>query len=228
LLREHDLLTRRRAVETNPAGQAEFWRELGFAAPTADTLRVSLFAYENPAITDLLRGWAASATPICCMVPMSRALTSVEAFCGQALQTGGRVQCGTLEIRVLPFVEQSRYDELLWACELNFVRGEDSFVRAQWAAQPLVWHIYPQQEGAHLLKLDAFLDLYCADLPAMAATRVRDFWHAWNGGRLPPGIWAEFEASLPALRQHAIAWEKTLAKQEDLSSALVRFCRSKL
>ena len=27
---------------------------------------------------------------------------------------------------------------------VNFVRGEDSFVRAQWAARPFAWHVYPQ------------------------------------------------------------------------------------
>jgi len=228
LLRESDLLARRQAFGANPAAQAQFWRELGFPLPPADTLRVSLFAYENPAIADLLYAWAAADTPVCCMLPVSRALPDAEVFCGQALKAGDRVQRGALEIRVLPFVEQSRYDCLLWTCDLNFVRGEDSFVRAQWAARPLVWHIYPQQESVHLAKLDAFLNIYCAELPEKAARPVRKFWHAWNAGRLPPGVWAEFAGELPALRLHAASWTNHLSAQEDLSSALVRFCRSKL
>jgi uncharacterized repeat protein (TIGR03837 family) len=78
---------------------------------------------------------------------------------------------GNLDLLPLPFLPQDRYDELLWACDLNFVRGEDSFVRAQWAAKPFVWQIYPQAEGAHLAKLEAFLAMH----PAGAA--LRPFWH---------------------------------------------------
>ena len=64
---------------------------------------------------------------------------------------------------------------MLWACDLNLVRGEDSLVRALWAGQPFVWHIYPQEDNAHHAKLDAFLDWLNA--PAS----LRAFHHAWNG-----------------------------------------------
>jgi hypothetical protein len=66
----------------------------------------------------------------------------------------------------------------LWACDLNFVRGEDSFVRAQWAERPFVWHIYPQQDDAHLEKLmpsERYLAGWTHRSPCAA-----DFWHAWN------------------------------------------------
>ncbi len=56
--------------------------------------------------------------------------------------------------------DQSDYDHLLWCCDFNLVRGEDSFLRAQWAARPFLWHIYPQADAAHLEKLTAFLELY--------------------------------------------------------------------
>ena len=70
---------------------------------------------------------------------------------------------GALTVRVLPFVPQDDYDRLLWACDVNFVRGEDSFVRAQWAGQPFLWHIYLQDENLHHVKLRAFLQRYAAD-----------------------------------------------------------------
>ena len=228
LLRENDLLTRRQAFENSPGLQAELWRELGFHAPHTDALRVSLFSYDNPAIGKILRLWETAATPVCCLVPASRSLPAVEVFCGQTLTPGDAIRRGALEIRTLPFVEQRRYDPLLWACDLNFVRGEDSFVRAQWAARPMVWHIYPQQDDAHLTKLDAFLDIYCAALPAATAGNVRSIWHGWNTGQITAGQWNEFSANLPALREHADLWAGHLAAQEDLSSNLVRFCRSKL
>jgi hypothetical protein len=55
------------------------------------------------------------------------------------------------------------------------VRGEDSLVRALWAGRPFVWQIYPQSDGAHQAKLEAFLG--ALDAPAEARA-----WHAqWNG-----------------------------------------------
>ena len=33
----------------------------------------------------------------------------------------------------LPWLTQPDYDRLLWSADLNFVRGEDSLVRAIWA-----------------------------------------------------------------------------------------------
>ncbi len=231
LLRERDLIARRQDFETSAELEAGFWQQLGcpFRSCT-DALRVSLFAYENPVIVDLLRAWEISATPICCFVPVSQALRQVETGYGIQLKAGDIVQRGALEIRVLPFVRQNDYDLLLWACDLNFVRGEDSFVRAQWAARPMVWHIYPQQENAHVAKLDAFLDMYCNDLP-VAAAAVRRFWHIWNSGAVgacSASQWNEFAAYLPQLRQHATTWSEKLAGQEDLSTSLVRFCRTKL
>jgi uncharacterized repeat protein (TIGR03837 family) len=228
LLRENDLCSRKQAFEASPVRQLEFWQSLGFPPPADNALKVSLFAYENPAIADLLQLWQASETPVCCLLPASRALPVAEAFCGRPLKPGDLVRCGELELRILPFVEQSRYDLLLWACDLNFVRGEDSFVRAQWAAKPMVWHIYPQEENAHLAKLDAFLDIYCVGLQNATNHALNEFWHAWNGGQLKLAHWQDFVAHLDDLDKLASRWAEKLEKQEDLSSSLVRFCQSKL
>ena len=228
LLRESDLLARRDDFEKRPELQQAFWRELGFPPPPVEALKVSLFAYKNPAIVELLHAWEASDRPVCCLLPVSGALHSLESFCGGPLKAGDILQRNALEIRVIPFVEQSRYDRLLWVCDLNFVRGEDSFVRAQWAAKPMVWHIYPQEEDAHLAKLDAFLDVYCDGLQSGPANAVRNFWYAWNAGHLKPAHWAEFAANRDDLHRHARDWEGKLAMQEDLSCSLVHFCQSKL
>ena len=87
---------------------------------------------------------------------------------------------GALELRYLPYVEQIAFDDILWASDLNIVRGEDSFVRAQWAAKPFIWHIYPQAEEAHRVKLDAFLDRYCEGMSEVLARAVRTLWHGFN------------------------------------------------
>ena len=109
------------------------------------------------------------------------------------------------------------------------MRGEDSFLRAQWAARPLLWQIYPQEEAAHLVKLDAFLEIYCAGLSARQSALVRRLHAAWNGENpvFSPEIWTDYCKILPELTLHAENWQKKLAKRQDLCASLVHFCRSK-
>ena len=232
LLRENRLEQRRQSFCASPEQQTGFWRTLGLPPPAADALLVSLFAYENPAIADLLDIWAQGRTPVCCLAPVTQTLSTIEAYLAQPLQGGDVVCRGNLEIRMLHFIAQPDYDKLLWLCDINFVRGEDSFVRAQWAAKPMLWQIYSQDEDAHLTKLGAFLDLYCAELPAANRATVRRLYRAWNGDRdacrITPDLWAQWMDTLPDFRRHAIDWAENRAKQEDLCSSLVRFCRSKL
>jgi uncharacterized repeat protein (TIGR03837 family) len=96
-----------------------------------------------------------------CIVPEGVATSALDAWTGGSVpHAGQRITRGRLTIAGLPFLEQDDFDRLLWSCDVNFVRGEDSFVRAQWAAQAFVWQPYPQAEDAHRLKLDAFLDRY--------------------------------------------------------------------
>lgn len=201
LLREHDYDLRRACFDA-----AAFRAEFGIPARTPDELTISLFSYANPpALPMLLRAWADSPRPIRVLRPGSSEATRTT---------------GNLTLQPLPFLPQRRYDELLWACDLNFVRGEDSFVRAQWAARPFIWQIYPQAEDAHLVKLEAFLALH----PAGAA--LRPFWLAWNGvGSLD---WPTFATGLPALEAPSRHWAKTLASRPDLASGLVKFCLERL
>jgi uncharacterized repeat protein (TIGR03837 family) len=236
LLLERDLLARRDAFQRDPQAIAAYWESLGISAPQTDETRVSLFSYENTALPELLRVWEQSTTPISCFVPEGRALPQVAAFFGQAsfdrLRTNGsRVgevwQRGNLEVRVLPFVEQERYDELLWACDINFVRGEDSCVRAQWAGKPFVWHIYPQHDGVHMQKLRAFMDLYCAGLSPDAAQALHGLWEAWNGGQDSGSgqAWNDFWRHRSRLRQYAHDWAQELSVNS-LVLNLLDFSRS--
>ncbi|MGN1357629.1 MAG: elongation factor P maturation arginine rhamnosyltransferase EarP [Succinivibrionaceae bacterium] len=67
-------------------------------------------------------------------------------------------------VSFFPMVGQNEYDKILRNCDINFVRGEDSFIRAQMASKPFIWHIYPQDENYHLEKLKSFLNLYTRDM----------------------------------------------------------------
>ena len=229
LLRENHLESHRQAFRTSPTATIQFLEELNMQSMRSGSLMVSLFSYENPALEDLLDVWSKGSRPVCCLAPSTRRNPILERFAGQVLQTGDVMEKGQLELRLVPFVPQTGYDTLLWLCDLNLVRGEDSFVRAQWAAKPMVWQIYPQEEKAHLVKLAAFLDLYCEGLIEKEAKTVRSFFLAWNGeGQITQTLWEQWLKLFPQLQRHACAWQKKLIKQQDLCSCLVQFCRSKL
>ncbi|WP_027468907.1 elongation factor P maturation arginine rhamnosyltransferase EarP [Deefgea rivuli] len=193
----------------------------------ADTQYFSLFAYENPALNAWLEQLKDSPSPIVLFVPEGRVLPQIEQLLmlGE-LHTGEVYQYGAVSLAILPMLSQDDYDRLLWSCDLNFVRGEDSFVRAQWAALPMIWQIYPQSEDTHLEKLDAFLQLYLADLPPELATALRDFYYAWNQGGDIAQSWRMLNTEREILRQHAKNWAKRLAAHGDLATNLVKFTQS--
>jgi uncharacterized repeat protein (TIGR03837 family) len=224
LLRERDLIGNRKKFQAIDTLQAEFWQSLGLTAPKLNELRVSLFCYDNPALPTLLQQIAAGKSAVTLLVPVGVASKALEKiFDAPLCEVGQSTSVGNLTLRVIPFLDHERYDQLLWACDVNFVRGEDSFVRAQWAARPFVWHIYPQTENAHRIKLDAFLDLFCADMPAAVSIQVRSFWHAWNGAGLAPTAWEKWLEIRSNIGFQASAWAEKMAQQSDLATALVRF-----
>ncbi|MBI5435796.1 MAG: elongation factor P maturation arginine rhamnosyltransferase EarP [Nitrosomonadales bacterium] len=211
LLLERDLFVRRDAFQ-NDASQQAFWQSIGMPTPAPETLKVSLFGYENTALQSLFDVWASGNQPVLCLVPEGRILPQVGKYFGDAAPCAGKdYSSGNLRVHVLPFVEQERYDELLWACDINFVRGEDSCVRAQWAGQPFVWHIYPQHDNVHMQKLRAFMELYCAGLPPDAAHALHGLWEAWNGGLGSGQAWNDFWAHRSILRQQARVWAQELS-----------------
>ena len=160
---------------------------------------ISLFCYEPPALKDLLHQLAAASTRSQLLVTSGRAASAV-------LNEVRHVN-SALSICYLPTLTQTQYDELLWACDLNLVRGEDSLVRAIWAGKPFIWQIYPQHDDAHHAKLNAFLD-------AMALPKTqRQFHRVWNGidnlplPRIDPLAWqdAALQARSRLLAQSSLA-----------------------
>lgn len=201
-------------------GTGGLLREKDFAVPPAPTfgesLEISLFCYANPQLPVLLAAWRDGGRPVLCHVCDGLPRRQVEEWLGGPLPA----TVGNLRLAALPFLPQTDYDALLARCHLNFVRGEDSFVRAQWVERPFVWQAYPQAEDAHLAKLDAFLDLYTDD------AAVRAFFHAWNDAGTPD--WPAFAARLPVLAAHAPGWARRIAAHGDLATNLVRFCTARL
>ena len=212
------------------------WLESHQIRLAGETL-VAMFCYEPPAMEALLRTWAErglNGRRVRLLVSAGRAGHAVSQIEQKMASEGqkntkiehvNRLQPNTdgpdmLSISYLPPLPQSGFDELLWACDLNFVRGEDSVIRAIWAGKPFVWQIYPQDDGAHQIKLDAFLDML--DAPPS----LRAFHHFWNAGAAPAD--ATVTAGLPGTELTAWQAAATRAKarlkaQSDLAASLLRF-----
>ncbi len=208
LLREPDLASR----------QAEFHREAWLAehavAWRGERL-MSLFCYEPRALGDWLNQLAQAPEPTRMLVTPGRATAAVSALVPS--QDGVPAQLGKLSFSYLPYLPHQGYDELLWACDLNFVRGEDSVARALWAGKPFVWHIYPQDDDAHHAKLDAFLNWM------NAPDSLRHFHHTWNAMDDAPLR----APDLPVWQACVQAARERLLRQEDLASQLTQFVAEK-
>lgn len=224
LLHEAGLDEQRLAFQADRAAMAGFLAGFGVGAAEMDSFKVSLFCYPHAPVGELLQAWSEGSGPVTCLVPEGVAAQAVGAFMGCASPgAGDSATRGALTVRVLPFVPQPDYDRLLWACDLNIVRGEDSFVRAQWAGRPFVWHIYPQDENLHHQKLRAFLGRYAGELPALA-----QFSLGWNGAldiASMPAAWRDLQAELPRIAIRAEAWREEVLAHGDLTTKLLEFAR---
>lgn len=200
------------------AAQARFdrsaWLTLQRVSFQGETL-VSLFCYEPPALGLLLDRLASGPDPSRLLVTAGRASAAVQF----QIQLKNRSQplwnkAGLLSFSFLPYLTQVDFDHLLWACDLNLVRGEDSWIRAIWAGKPFVWQIYPQHDDAHHAKLSAFLEL-------LSGPNTVNTWHrVWNGvnppSPLPKLDLADWQPCFSRLRNAQI-------QQNDLVTRLLNF-----
>jgi uncharacterized repeat protein (TIGR03837 family) len=227
LILEKGLLDRQDKV-LKVQSRADWLRTFMREPPPENALVISLFSYEPFGLAELLHCWKKGERSVLLLVPKGRSLVGVEKALGASLPVGKESQRGALRVVALPFTNQEGFDELLWHCDLNLVRGEDSFVRAQWAARPFVWNIYPQESDAHFTKLEAFLVLYCAGLSPGATEAITAFWRAWNGRGDTVKAWVAFERALPELENHARQWRDILAARPSLVTTLWRFVDTSL
>jgi uncharacterized repeat protein (TIGR03837 family) len=203
------------------------------AADNEQDLSILLFGYAQPALSGLLDA--------CAHLPAGRGATvrvtpgwsasEVSRWLGQPFAAGQTCQQGSLRLVALPYLSQAAFDQQLARSDLNLVRGEDSLVAALWAARPLLWQLYVQDDGAHLDKLQAFLDVYTdADAPAL----LRPAFEAWNGARTwTAEHWSELLLALQPVSEAAIqppwsSWSARRAQglaqqQPDLVTALLAF-----
>lgn len=233
LLREPGLLAARDQARA-ATGRADTLRSLGLHQVATRLTRpadrcVSLFCYPHAPLSALFAALAASAP--------AQARLTVCVPAGVAPQAEDLARCHDIQIVRVPFFTQADYDRLLWCMDLNIVRGEDSFVRAIWAGRPMLWHIYPQQELAHMDKLGAWLAL--SGLPA----RVQQAHTLFNRNPLDAAAQAVTSPADPLLDALAECfrpdvWQSWcdaadahcagLASMSDLADNLADFCVNQL
>lgn len=196
------------------------------------TLLVSLFCYANQALPHLVNQWLESSTPVHVLVTPGASTQAMQSAC-QVLELPVKkppfdrfaapitTQCGNLAVTWLPYLTQSDFDHLLWSCDLNLVRGEDSWIRAIWAGKPFIWQPYIQEDFEHIHKLDAFIE----HVP-QATSAWMEFERQWC--RQENTNWHDLLLSLPATQKSLEQLRMQLCKQPDLVSTLIKFVRQKI
>lgn len=211
LIREHGLIEQRNRWVATQNKQA-WLASLGIRIPN-DARLISFFAYPHAPLHTLIEQLRQTRQRFHLLVPSnlpspnnsSKGYSSTDQVSWQAIK----------------FMQQENYDKLLWSCDLNFVRGEDSFVRAIWAGKPLFWQIYPQIDGAHHPKLDAWLKL------TGLADTIGQAMHEWADGLLKTDLsasltdqgWQEWERASQKLSD-------SLETQVDLATRLDNWVRA--
>jgi uncharacterized repeat protein (TIGR03837 family) len=180
--------------------------------------QISLFCYQSAPVADFMRTLAAAVPttgPLHLQVCTGQPAAAVGEALGFDAFPGTLVEQDGVTTEFLPPLTQLAYDQLLARCDLNLVRGEDSWVRAQLAGKPFVWQPYVQADGAHLHKLDAFLAL-----SGLAGTPCGQAMQGWSRGQAPsPSGLAALLA--PEAAAACGKWQRALAGQPDLATRLL-------
>ncbi|MCE9687386.1 elongation factor P maturation arginine rhamnosyltransferase EarP [Shewanella sp. AS16] len=231
LICEKNLLPQRAEWQACADNRLRLFAELGLTGIAPRDKVISVFSYETRALAALCELWRVSMPRVHALIPKGRSLNSLTHLlpCPVAdLVPGQQIVHGNLTLHILPMTDQQGFDRLLWSCDFNIVRGEDSFLRAQWAAKPFIWHIYPQEDDYHLVKLEAFMSLYCDNLTPEIAKPWAELNLAFNQEQQSAVNlhWQELDSVDLPLLQHAQQWPIDALNDADLASRLVQFVKN--
>lgn len=217
LLRETGFLEARDAWQSSPHVRMDLLSRLGIEQEWLDRLRagarlVYVYCYPQAPLHALIDALSQQGRDT--LILMAQGIWP------SALSDSVSAGC-KVGVRTHDFVDQATFDRLLWSSDLNIVRGEDSLVRAIWAARPMIWQPYLQEDDAHLDKLTAWLarSPYPADVH-----RLLMAWNRAEAGTLnealdrmlKPAVFSQWETV-------ARDWSERLALEPDLATRLVMF-----
>ena len=205
--------------------------------PPKDAPEWLLFGYHSPAWARWLKMWRQHGEPMRLLIPSEPIIRSLRAdgiIAPDALQQNGEVYAlDSLQLIRIPFLPQHDFDRLLTLCDGLIVRGEDSFVRAQFSGKSFFWHIYPQEEQAHHEKLHAFWPLAYQHFDAALASAHQTLSDDLNGvlelsesERL--AAWQSLARHSSAWQNAAQAWRNYLFSQSNATERLANFIEDKL
>ncbi|UOP04101.1 elongation factor P maturation arginine rhamnosyltransferase EarP [Conchiformibius kuhniae] len=220
LLREADYAVRQKSFDH--ADEFNLRRQLGLPDRSRDCTDIFIFGYKTPVLQTWWRTLAKSGRH-------TRLWLAGEPS-AESLRHNGVLPDNC---HLLPFVAQADFDKILWSADILLIRGEDSFVRAQLAGKPMLWHIYPQAESAHTAKLNAFWQHYypTAALPAKLQSAHHVLSAELNGGRrlndtVRTQAWHTLLDHQSAWQQSARQWQHFLFGQSDAVSRLAQWYAS--
>lgn len=228
LIREQNLIARAECFQLDTQAQQAFLEQLG-VNKQPDALLMFIFSYGNNALGEWLDALRNTAIHYHLLVPQTPLLQNLAQYLKREMATltpESIHHIDNLTLQIIPFVNQQDFDKLLWCCDYNLIRGEDSFVRAQYAGKPMLWHIYPQQDNTHLIKLEAFLDYYLQTLPTDIQQAIITWWQAWNTQSNLANAWFTYIKYLPEMNKHAKMWMSTQKTVTDLVTKLAKLYKN--
>lgn len=225
LIREVNL---QKSIEKNALLQ-----KLGVSINTKNSLLITYFCYANARFDLLIKAIAKQDRDVVILIPQGLKLnfsnteiTKNTGLVGHAelTQMLGFDVPKKLQIYIIPFVDQLLFDQILFNADINFVRGEDSLVRAIWAQKPFVWQPYIQDDDLHLTKLSALLNVSTLNY------QTKQLMLDWSN--TSEDFVSEFCNALDMQNyqvwiKDSLKWSKQLAKQKDLATAIFEFVNTK-
>ena len=228
----------------------QFVQNAGDAKPAwlpgepAGAFRMSLFTYPGQSLTTLCSALAMGVSfggtaaeqsqvqPVQVLLMATKHDKQFDPYLNWPDNEPGPLQQGLATLHRVPWLAQAQYDQLLAHCHLNFVRGEDSWIRAIWACRPFVWLPYRQDDGSHNVKLEAFLARLAPHFEAHAFKVTAQLMRAWNHSPRPTqtdlaAALTAFTAHYPTVATGFSAFKDDLLMQSDLAERLIDFVRQR-
>ncbi|WBF65707.1 MAG: elongation factor P maturation arginine rhamnosyltransferase EarP [Candidatus Kinetoplastibacterium crithidii] len=216
LILEPNLIKTRNVFQQSLSSQISFLKTLGLdnslLEERSNKIFCYLFCYNTTPITDIIKGFKKLYKEIVILANLGNPILEFAKYYNNEM----------IKIIKIPFVNQNDFDKLLWSMDINFVRGEDSFIRAIWSGRPLVWNIYKQKDNIHINKLDCWIDIYN---PPSSVKQLIYSWNQNNSNPLIKSVQESFsDQNWIKWQEHAKNWSDNQSQQSSLSYRLLKFC----